>query len=75
MAGGLRGVVKDERQHPSGGGPGHPAAMDKAGRQDAGLPSVQVQADLRSLEALLTSDDVEDLWTGMSVDWRSRSRP
>jgi hypothetical protein len=70
VAGGLRGVVKDERQHPSGRGPGHSAAMDKAGREDAGLPSVQMQAGFRSLEALLTRYDVEDLWTGMSVDYR-----
>ena len=75
MARGLRGVMKDECQHPSGGGAGHSASMDKAGRQDAGLPSVQMQAGLRSLEALFTGDDVEDLWTGMSVDWRSRARP
>ena len=75
MAGGLGCVVQDERQDPPNAGPSHPTAMDDAGRQHSRIAGAEMQADFRSLEALLTSDDVEDLWTGMSVDWRGRTGP
>lgn len=75
MAGRLGCVVQDERQNAPNAGPGHPAAMDDAGRQHSRFAGAEMQADLRSLEALLTSDDVEDLWAGMSVHGRGRTGP
>ncbi len=70
----MSGVVQIKRQGSSRLGSYNRPAMDGTIRENIGLSSAKMQADLRCLHALFTIDNVNHFWTGMCVRGRPGSR-